>query len=261
MSIAVIALDPFNSKNPGKQAQSFKPFEIKDPLVDKILEQFQDDVYNYSNVEIKDVLTPSQIQVAVHRMVQKPLESREGPYLDHRAGVFISNLVQGSYNTGYNNFILNTDAVKIGSLCVCLEGTKENRLQLRIEGTVGYQSLGWSQHIDCRVEGDVWTDFAYASKYSRFYIDGNAQDNCASGSFNTAVHASGKIERGWGMHAWFSRFSAQTFGVMQHHRRSVFDQSYIFGCSIEVKDLKSYEAIWQEFGPIGYFNKIRLTKE
>tara|TARA_Y100000310_G_scaffold281791_1_gene302537 strand:- start:4168 stop:4926 length:759 start_codon:yes stop_codon:yes gene_type:complete len=68
-------------------------------------------------------------------------------------GKVITNLLQNSFDAGYNDFLLSNAAEDLEFLAVQLQGNSKNHLNLRLEGGVGQVFAGSAQYINVLASG------------------------------------------------------------------------------------------------------------
>ena len=98
---------------------------------------------------------------------------------DHEAftGLFISNLIQNSYDVGYNNFNLGTnDSFLLGS---SIEGSEENPIIIGIgEVEFNHQIVGLlAKHSTFNIKENHGTEIGCDAKHSTFNIEENQGEN------------------------------------------------------------------------------------
>ena len=88
------------------------------------------------------------------------------------AGLFISALIQNSYNAGYNHFQLNTQVLKERNyLAYDLKGIPENPLHLVVNGNVGDSFGQYSSYGHFTVKGMTMSFLSRASEHCTFVLE------------------------------------------------------------------------------------------
>ncbi len=135
--------------------------------------------YDYLDIVSKFKVTPQVID----RVIQTLFIYEYDNYEDYnsKVGMYLTTLVQASYNQGHNNFRLDLrefartkPLVRPYGLGAWLAGSEKNRLKLTINpGTawLGYSTGADAQYINMNVFG--WTvDLGCRAKHSNFYVLG-----------------------------------------------------------------------------------------
>jgi len=119
---------------------------------------------------ITQILTPEQINL----VLQTTSKYEEHQKYENSIGMFISELIQNSYNQGYNNFTLNTTRLKeISHIGHHITGTPENPIEITIIGNTG-KNCGWlSENSTYTIEGNAGSDSASRLKNTTYTISGN----------------------------------------------------------------------------------------
>ncbi|MBI4453216.1 hypothetical protein HY636_01080 [Candidatus Woesearchaeota archaeon] len=125
--------------------------------------------YDYIKENVKEVLTPADINA----FLQATIIYEDNKWYSRRTGEFISQLIQNSYEAGYNNFILNTTK-SIIYLGLELKGCPERRISVYIDGDTG---------IFCGEK----------ASYSSFIINGNMDGGGCTLANNSAFTINGTI--------------------------------------------------------------------
>jgi len=118
---------------------------------------------------LTDILTPEQINA----FLQTTIIHENHQIYSGTTGLFISKLIQNSYDHGHNGFTLNTTALKeIHFIGYRVEGTPKKNIEVTMIGTMG--------------------DFCgYESGNSTFNIQGNTGKRCGSGSKKSVFNLKG----------------------------------------------------------------------
>ena len=125
-----------------------KPIEVVEGVFQELMGEYERfletecDSWNDFQVElnkITETVTPADITA----FLQTTIKHEQHNEYCWRTGLFISKLMQNSYEAGHNDFILNTTALKeIHNLGCDLTGTEERLIKLTIIGNTG-DWCGW----------------------------------------------------------------------------------------------------------------------
>jgi len=113
-------------------------------------------------------------------------------------GVFITKLIQKSYDAGHNDFRINVKQLpgSISNLGKQLTGKEDRPIQLTIIGNPGSCCGHYSEYLDLRIEGCHGYHFGENLKNSTFYISGalliGGADYFGKESENSIFKTSGK---------------------------------------------------------------------
>ena len=111
---------------------------------------------------ISDVLSPLQIQ----GILQSTIAYENHQNYSTVTGIFVTRLIQNSFNAGYNDFVLH------------VPGEEEHRLKYfggKLEGRSG-------QRVSLAVEGDVGINFCWKTRYCNVVSHGNARIGYGEGA-------------------------------------------------------------------------------
>jgi len=171
--------------------------------------------------EITEVLDPSQINTLLQKIAILP---RKEGYPILMGCLFLNNLIQNSYNAGYNNFFLNPQGDILSELGSKIHGKKNNPLKINIEGNAGIFFGLESKNLVCNINGDAGYGFGLYSKNSAYDVNGDITDSFAVGSKNCRYNIHGNIEGiNWasGLNIWFSRFSTPNKATYEKLRQEI----------------------------------------
>jgi len=137
---------------------------------------------------IDDILAPSDINT----FLQTTITCQQHQNYDWRTGMFISQLIQKSYDAGNNYFVLNTQKVKgLHNLGHQIQGTKKRKIKLKIEGDAG-NGCGWySKNSIITIGGNLGDWFGRDSNNSTITIRGDVGDYCGYDSNNLIITIGG----------------------------------------------------------------------
>jgi len=131
-----------------------------------------------------EMLTPSQIELLLHKMIN---EAKLKRVEDRLTGFYLSYLIQLSYNLGHNNFNLTTGKTAIKSILYEIAGTKEKPLNVRVLGDVFECGIG-SKYVDAQIDGMAGGYLGELSENSSFNVNGSVLSFCGmSAQFSNFV--------------------------------------------------------------------------
>lgn len=127
---------------------------------------------------IPEILPPEQI----NHFLQMTSAFETRPNYQKNTGLFLSHLIQNSYNAGHNNFHIDLNVFPpLDLLFAYVSGTKKRRLKATIKGTAGHIVAEYCRYLDLTAE-NVGISFAYHAKYSRFKCK-NVESDAAFSSY------------------------------------------------------------------------------
>lgn len=134
-----------------------------------------------------DILSPAEINLFLQETI--PFEESE----DYEAtGIFVTRLIQSSYNAGHNDFKLTTTNLKkLNRVGAFLEGKEGNPLILSIDGDVGEKCCLEARNVNFTIYGNLEAEFAEQSVQSSFTIHGDAENDLCSSSQYTSLEIFG----------------------------------------------------------------------
>ncbi len=172
--------------------------ELSDLLGDYA--EFLDKKINYDKTEeiVQSdtiILTPKEID----DFLQDTNYFKDHENYRKKTGIFISQLIQTSYNAGNNNFNLNTENLnKIDELCVDIKGEKEKPIKINIKGDSG-EFLGLtSTYCIYNIEGNMVGGCGLESENNIFHIKGTIGYGLGAASENCTFHIFGEPDHGTG---------------------------------------------------------------
>ena len=159
-------------------------------LLEKLNESFEKDWKDLAKhlKSIDQILEPEKI----NSFLQATIRFEDNENYREYTGVFISKLIQDSYDVRNNNFVLNTKSLKeIHNIGVRLEGTKEKPIQITIEGNTGDGCGYEAYHLTFNIKGNAGYGCGSGSVHSTFNIEGNTGDNCGQEAQNSTFKIKG----------------------------------------------------------------------
>ncbi len=95
-------------------------------------------------------------------------------YYEYDIGIFISRLIQSSYEAGHNDFCLNTDYLNdLGNIGAGLRGKDETPIKISIKGDVKYTCGAYAENCEFNITGNTGQWLGDGSNRCVFNIDGN----------------------------------------------------------------------------------------
>ena len=146
--------------------------------------------------DISDILSSEEINA----FLQTTIQFEEHKQYAKNTGLFISKLIQNSYNAGNTEFTLNTNVISnpLIYLCAYLEAIEKNKLVISITGDVG-DLLGWaSYNCTYTVTGNVGYWLGYNSNNCIYTVTGNVGDELGQYSNNCTYSVTGNVGDGLG---------------------------------------------------------------
>ena len=147
-------------------------------------------------------------------MTMRVEDNKNDPEYPLGTGIFVSRLIQESYDAGNNNFRLSVENLNpLECLASEVKGSEDRQLYLTIEGNDG-------------------KDFAYQSEHAHFIVDGNTDggEGCFGRNIDLAIY-------GWAGDSCGSNMRKSRMYVRDGTRN-------LFGCRAEGSELTSD-------GPVG----------
>jgi hypothetical protein len=186
-------VNPFGGKREIEQPDIVRKIETRTRKIEKVIDTYHElhrkieegkisgywnERYNYISGSCTEILSPEEINRTIEyiycNMEKNQIESEF-------TGLFISNLIQKSYESGHNDFHLKTYKPKINLLASFLTGKKEDYIRMSIEGTE--VDLGTrSSWIKARINGRASAYCGLASYDAEFEIHGNTDKYCGEQS-------------------------------------------------------------------------------
>ena len=126
------------------------------------------------HLRVLESLSPIQIdQVAQRIIAQMP----ECYVLDNTTGIYLTQLIQKSYNEGNNDFMLHTKNIPLNCLGFELKGYCMSYLKLSIFGNTGANTLNSSSYVQSVHHGDVNYGYLHETKRSDATLLGTMHDS------------------------------------------------------------------------------------
>jgi len=164
----VMEINPFESQKSEKGPEGENKVEFeKDELVEKTLEKYSKllpsthtllgtflfDLFAYRLRKTKKpCLTPAQIAIFLHEAIRTSTKQKIENAV---TGIYLSGLIQESYNKGNNNFFLNTQDGKIDFLGSDIIGEPSRPVKILITGNAGHCIAERSRHCKYYITGTI----------------------------------------------------------------------------------------------------------
>ncbi len=270
--------------------QTNRDSELSDLLIK--YEEFLSKEINYNNIDwiVQSntiILNPKEID----DFLQQTILYEKHKNYQTKTGIFISQLIQTSYNAGNNNFELNTKKLKtINRIGAYLIGKEKNPIFIKIEGNTGHRcgstssystftiqgntkngcgynsqhnifnikgDTGWhygssSQNSIFNIEGDTRDDCGYETENCNFNIQGNTGDDCGHKTQNSTFNIQGNTEDYCGYETQNSIFNIQGNTGKECGSKT---QNCNFNIKKSVKDRCGYESKDSTFNIQGEIGK------
>jgi hypothetical protein len=147
-------------------------------------------VDNEPMIDATHVLRPEEIEL----FLQASVKHENHPKHMSRIGIFVSRLVQNSYDAGHNGFHFNTDATSDAeNFCCYLHGSEDKPLRITITGDAGHLCGGYSSHLHLTIHGNTAEYCGASTSHSRVLIKGNAGVGCGGNSKDSVFIINGKM--------------------------------------------------------------------
>ena len=206
-----MVVNPFSRSDDLREPDEVKKIELGDELVDRALKVYEgiedkrSTNKNYDQIlQLEQiVLNPEQINILFQLIINKSLAYRVNQNI---TGLYLSKLIQDSYNAGHNNFYLNTGDTQIERMGCELKGTLENVLKLKIDGNVGSTCGADSEKTMFNINGNVGDGCGLDTTNSTFGIKGNVGTWCGMKSIYSTFNIKGNVEARCGVYTTNSTF-------------------------------------------------------
>ncbi len=178
-------------------------------------------------------------------------------FFDHEnwsdnTGIYVSKLIQNSYDAGNTNFTLNTENLPevvnwLGShLC-----SERKKLKLTIEGDVGDCAGTYIHSVLLRLDGNARAKFGTGARDSRLFCTGNVHIGCGDDAKRSYFDINGDVGYGYAIRAKESTF------VFRANVGNV-EMPYAEDCVFKTTNKKTFEKMQSQIP--WYSNKVLLVK-
>ena len=185
-SIACAELNPFGGRIRGKAPEEEQEVHIvRDDAVGRMIQKhnhfLKSSEEDFHFDEATDVLTPSQIANLIMLMQREdPKIFNYSKFGLYPGGKFLSQLLQLSYNRGFNEFTLPLGDSRIDHLCTGLKGRSKTPLEVSIQGKAEYRFGAGSKYTLLRIYGDAGQNLGVYAHNSIFHVYGSVGDLCGA---------------------------------------------------------------------------------
>ncbi|MBI4095374.1 MAG: hypothetical protein HY438_00775 [DPANN group archaeon] len=123
-------------------------------------------------------------------------------YFEYVTGIFLNMLIKTSYKQGNNNFKLDLrQASPINYLGDRLSGAKRRRLNVTVDGNIGYNCWDNSVYCTTKIHGNTADTFAHKAGFSSFSVAGNLGNECFDRVLGLKINIGGKTGKYLGQYA------------------------------------------------------------
>jgi glutamate synthase domain-containing protein 3 len=169
-------LNPFSELGEGKEPQRIETVTFEaDKAVDRMVELYETTGLHKNQKYFIDALNPAQINIVLQKIIAKHPEE---DMTRGKKGDFLNNLIQQSYKSGYNDFILNVQDTRIYGLGLHLKGVPENKMNITIQGNAGFEFGSGSKHCIYTIQGSTGDECGRFSTGCTFNVQGSTGEWC-----------------------------------------------------------------------------------
>ncbi len=166
---------------------------------------FEPIIKYYNAIEdISKILTPEEI----NQFLQMTIEIESHDNYQVRTGIFLSRLIQNSYDAGNNDFHLDTTSLTrhLTYFCMLIEGEEERPININIRGDVGYSFGFKSQYAKFTITGNVGLWLSTYSKFCNIFTTGNVGPWAGNASHHCTYTLAGNVESNLGENSQQSNY-------------------------------------------------------
>ena len=172
--------------------------------IEEIYKEWLDECYQYNHSQLLEEFDGARDKLSKHSitandiegLVEK-LEYYQGNTWFCKSGLFISAMLQESYDAGHNNFSIDLSPIdkKIMNVGSMIEGKPNNAINIKIKGSdIGNQLCGFgSWYCSFAIKGDAGHSLGTLSEYCSFDVDGSAWVRCGEQSKRSKYIISGSV--------------------------------------------------------------------
>ena len=153
----------------------------KDEMVEKAVTQFINELPAVTNLNAKEsyahyfsldapALIPMQIDLVLQRLLNTPYK------LNADIGLYVSTLIQRSYDDGHNGFALHTQDFPVHELCCQIKGSEGKRLNITVYGDTGVYTGNSARWISCKHDGNADAGYFYGAEDTMISVSGRVAD-------------------------------------------------------------------------------------
>jgi len=193
-----------------------------------------------------ETLTPAQIDIFLNRVIK---ETKPWKLEAAFTGMYLSYLIQLSYNSGHNDFHLTTADSKLDDLLIEVGGSEKRRLKAHIFGQYCSDVGRRAKYLDLVVDGRVG-HIGIDASYSSFNVNGDVSTMCGWASMYCDFVVTGDVD--------------EIIGDSQHCTYTIEGKfsglSNVRNCTFQTHNPETYEKMMAsvKFKPRG--NKVILLK-
>ena len=185
--------------------------------------------------KLDDILTPNEINA----FLQLTMCYEEHKQYSLNTGIFLTKLIENSYNNGNNQFRLDIVTSKMLNYLVWdFKGTDERPIDITISGSIG-DNFGYrAEHINCLIENNAGNSCGVGIRYSKIIVAGACEANEL------------------GRSATASTFKVGTLKQKAYQRDNFLHNAFF--CIFDVDNAQSFD---RNIGISGYGNIIRTKNK
>ncbi len=223
-----MTFDPFQKNKHGKGAEKVISAKTEnDPLIEQTKKIYRTHRDLRAVDETKDlahkvpILSPVQISIINEYANDIEPLFRNRMYADRLASLFLTALMQKSYDAGNNDFEIQTGNQAYSHLGSGLKGTKKNRLRFSVIGQLDWYFALNASYVEASVIGNSNTQFGSHAKGSSFSINGDPGSLCLYSARKCTMTLEGLTkEFNWGG-PFSSAFYAKDESTYKNLRRNI----------------------------------------
>lgn len=197
-------VNPFNDLQSGSPDRIIKPTFEQDDKVNAALDFYLNEAISSYDGEktcndakscisqFKLVLTPSQINLALQKILATEQFLKLPTWHDATASLFLKKLVQDSYDKlGFDSFSFDSGDFALDTLFFELKAKKEKPMTINLNGNAGMLFANNSEYCRYYIRGSVGRQCGGDSFGSEFYIRNNVGENCGHEAENSLFNIEG----------------------------------------------------------------------
>src|SRR3989344_3131912 len=204
-------------------------------------------IQSYINSLETVILTPPQIDL----FFQTILKESKDKLKSHETGLYLTKLIQNSYNNGHNNFTLTIGNNTLNLVCYELKAKKERPLIITFDGIVGDLCCAFSEYIITTFNKHTGDNCCYESRNVVATFNEVVRNLCGRGTTNMIAIFNGKVGNNCGL---LSENMSGTFNGQVGKNCGELSKNFIF----KTRNIELYERMTNEFHKKGLDAKIEL---
>lgn len=202
-------IDPFGGKSKGSPPEMMGEINLEtNELVERVCDAYN--VYrDYRSVTGEDHPFISQLEIEVLNPVQIDLvlqKIADGEEFKSTLGLFLTRLIQDSYDGGYNDFVLSTGDLGMDHFGLNLRGKPRRMLNIMVNGNVDQYCGSNSYQCLFIVEGITGKSCGFSSYCSLFILRKDVGDDCGYQSERSSFFIGGDVGHWCGFNSKSSKF-------------------------------------------------------